>query len=191
MDTKLSLVYFWFGLSYITLIFAAIFYVYLTTPQYIKPTSLNLISYNALPSTHYLINDQVGFRDGRERIVEDFFKKYKSFLASYSNLFVRKADEHGLDWRLLPAISMQESNGGKKVIKNSYNPFGYGIWADKVTKFSSWEEGVETVAKGLKVGYYELGLKTPQQIMAKYTPPSMAKGGAWAKGVDSFMTELR
>ena len=191
MDTKFLLVYFWFSLSYSTLAFASFFVVYLITPQYIQPSSLNLISYKALPSIHYRISDEVKFNDGRARIVEDFFKKYKSVLASQADLFVKVADEKQLDWRLMPAISMQESNGGKKVINDSHNPFGYGIWGQKVTKFSSWEEGIETVAGGLKANYYDKGLKTPDAIMPKYTPPSLARGGTWAKGVKSFMAELR
>lgn len=191
MDTKLSLVGFWFGLSYTTFIFASVFLVYLTTPQYVKPSSLHLISYNALPAAHYKISDEVKFRDGRARIVEQFFNNYKSALAKYADLFVSVADERQLDWRLLPAIAMQESNGGKRVITNSYNPFGYGIWGEKVTKFTSWESSIKTVASGLKSNYYDLGLKTPAQIMTKYTPQSLAKDGAWAKGVNFFIAQLR
>ncbi len=86
---------------------------------------------------------------------------------------------------------MQESNGGKKVINNSFNPFGYGIYGTKVIRFNSWEEAIERVGRALREEYLNIGLKTPFQIMSKYTPPSLAKDGAWAKGVITFMEELR
>ena len=86
---------------------------------------------------------------------------------------------------------MQESNGGKKVINNSHNPFGYGIYGGLVIKFASWDESIERVGRALREDYLNQGLKNPHQIMAKYTPPSLAKNGAWAKGVTTFMEELR
>ena len=86
---------------------------------------------------------------------------------------------------------MQESNGGKKVINNSYNPFGYGIYGSLVIRFKSWEEAIERVGKALREDYLDKGFKNPYEIMVKYTPPSLAKEGAWAKGVTTFMEELR
>ncbi len=38
--------------------------------------------------------------------------------------------------------------------------------------------------------YIDIGLDTPEKIMAKYTPPSLEKGGPWAKGVNQFMSDL-
>ncbi len=99
--------------------------------------------------------------------------------------------KYGLDYKLLPSVAMQESNGGKKVIADSFNPFGYGIWGKQVKKFSSYEEAIERVGRGLREDYLDQGLDTPEKIMPKYTPPSVAKGGPWAKGVSSFMEELR
>ena len=49
---------------------------------------------------------------------------------------------------------------------------------------------METVAKTLKTKYIDIGLDTPEKIMAKYTPPSLKIGGPWAKGVNQFMTDL-
>ncbi len=138
-----------------------------------------------------LISDSVIQSDARPKLIENFFKHYESPLGGYSQLFVAIADKYGLDYKLLPAISMQESKGGQKIVDSSYNPFGYGIYGDVVLKFSSWEEAIERVAKGLKADYLDKGLKTPNQIMAKYTPPSLAKGGSWAKGVTYFMDELK
>ena len=45
--------------------------------------------------------------------------------------------------------------------------------------------------RALKEEYIDKGLKTPEQIMVKYTPPSIKTGGSWAKGISSFMFELQ
>ena len=174
-----------------TLIFSLTFTLYLSRPKMITPSVQNFKLYAALPSTTNSISDEINHADGRAKRIEDFFKDYKSPLSGYGNIFIQVADKYQLDYKLLPAIAMQESNGGKKVIKNSYNPFGYGIYGKLVIKFESWDEAIERVGKALREDYLNQGLKTPNQIMAKYTPPSLEKGGAWAKGVSTFMEELR
>jgi hypothetical protein len=93
---------------------------------------------------------------------------------------VRISDKYSLDYRLLAAISMQESNACKAIPPGSFNCWGFGIYGGHVTKFDSYVDGMETVAKGLKEDYVDKGLITPKDIMSKYTPSS---NGSWAKGV--------
>lgn len=181
----------WFAATATTLIFSLLFSIYLSNTKIVKPTVQSFKLYAALPKSEVLISDDIYHADGRAKIIENFFKTYKAPLADSSNAFIAIADRHNLDWRLLPAISMQESNGGKKVINDSFNPFGYGIYGKVVTKFQSWDEAIERVGRSLREDYLNLGLKTPYQIMTKYTPPSLSKEGAWAKGVIAFMEELR
>lgn len=180
----------WFGTTITTLIFSLLFAFYLSVPEVIKPSSQSFKLYAALPKSETSISDDIDHADGRAKIVENFFKGYKSPLSEYGNNFIEVADKYKLDYRLLPAIAMQESNGGKRVIKNSYNPFGYGIYGSLVTRFESWDKAIEKVGAALREDYLNQGLKTPVEIMAKYTPPSLKKEGAWAKGVSSFMEEL-
>lgn len=66
-------------------------------------------------------------------------------LAGYGGQFVRVADKYGLDWRLLPAIAIRESSGGKQMCGN--NPFG---WASCRTDFDSVQEAIEYV--GINLG---------------------------------------
>lgn len=188
---KQTLVAAWFAASTTALIFSVLFSVYLSTSKTVRPNVQNFKLYAALPESENLISDSVIPADGRAKIIEDFFKDYKTPLVGFSNIFIQVADKYQLDYRLLPSIAMQESNGGKRVIENSYNPFGYGIYGTLVIRFKSWDEAIERVGRALKEDYLNQGLKTPYQIMAKYTPPSLAKDGAWAKGVSSFMEELR
>lgn len=183
----------WFATASTTLIFSLIFTFYISGAQTISPRidAQNYKLYAALPKSELSVSGDIVYTDGRAKIVENFFAKYKTPLSEYSDVFIKVADKYNLDYRLLPAISMQESNGGKRVIKDSLNPFGYGIYGGKVIRFSSWEQAIERVGKALREDYLNEGYKTPTQIMAKYTPPSLKKEGAWAKGVTTFMEELR
>lgn len=191
MDKQATFVASWFGASFTSLIFSLLLLMYLSTAKYAPIVTSDFKLYSALPAQNTVVSDSIVHTDARAKIVEDFFAGYKSTLASFGSKFITVADKYQLDWRLLPAIAMQESNGGKKVITNSYNPFGYGIYGTNVRKFPSWEDAIERVGQALREDYINQGLKTPEEIMAKYTPPSLATNGAWAKGVRSFMNELQ
>jgi hypothetical protein len=128
--------------------------------------------------------------DARPLLIQKYLKHYSSSLEPYSQIIVNISDKYSLDYRLLVAIAQQESNLCKKIPDNSYNCWGFGIYGDKVTRFDNFPQAMEAVAKTLKRNYIEKGLDTPEKIMAKYTPPSVEKGGPWAKGVSMFLEEL-
>lgn len=113
-----------------------------------------------------------------------FFRKYDSVLYDKSEYIVKMADQYKLDYRLIPAIAMQESGLCKSIYEGSHNCWGWGIYGNKVTRFSSYEEAIETISRGLKKNYIDKGLTTPEDIMRKYTPPST---GSWAFGVNFFL----
>lgn len=182
----------WFLTSLTLFTFASLMLIYLSLTRLVpEVTNPHYQIYQALPA--FEISEQeisIGSSDARSVIVANFLKAHKSPLSKYAAELVATADMYKLDFRLLPAISMQESNGGKVVPHNSYNPFGYGIYGGKVIRFSSWEEAIERVGRGLKEDYLDLGLKTPHDIMTKYTPPSLKKGNAWAIGVSAFIEQM-
>ena len=113
-----------------------------------------------------------------------FFRKYESVLYDKSEFIVKMADQYKLDYRLIPAIAMQESGLCKHIYEGSHNCWGWGIYGNKVTRFDSYEEAIETISRGLKKNYIDKGLTTPEDIMRKYTPPST---GSWAFGVNFFL----
>lgn len=113
-----------------------------------------------------------------------FFRKYDSVLYDKSEFIVKMADTYKLDYRLIPAIAMQESNVCKYIYEGSHNCWGWGIYENKVTRFDSYEEAIETISRGLKLYYVDKGLTTAEAIMRKYTPPS---DGSWAFGVNTFL----
>lgn len=130
-------------------------------------------------------------RDARPKIVSAFLENYSCPLVPYDHYadrYIEVADKYGLDFRLIPAISMQESNCCKKIPEGSNNCWGYGIYGDQVVRFQTVEEGIETVAKTLAKNYTAKGLMEPEEIMAKYTPQSK---GSWAAGVMHFMAEMK
>ena len=126
--------------------------------------------------------------DARPEILRKFFKKYDSDLEPQSEYFVQIADIYNLDFRLLPAIAMQESNLCKKIPEDSFNCWGFGIYGDKVTRFTSYETAIETVAKTLRSEYNDKGLLSAEEIQSKYTPSS---NGSWASAVSHFMNEMK
>lgn len=156
-----------------------------------KNIALNIntqsVAYAALPPSSGMLKSEIVEEDARIAVVRDFFTKYKSPLLGLEDEVVASADKYGLDYRLIPAIAMQESNLCKKIIKDSYNCWGFGIYGKRVTKFDNYKEAIDTVTKTLATKYKSNGLETPEEIMTKYTPGS---NGSWAFGVNHFMNQL-
>jgi len=144
-------------------------------------------AYAALPAASGTLKTRIGEEDARITVVKGFFKKYKSDLFPYADNVIYAADKYGIDYRLIPAIAMQESNLCKKAPKGSYNCWGFGIYGKKVTKFENYADAIDTVTKTLANKYKANGLESPEQIMSKYTPGS---NGSWADGVNHFMDQL-
>lgn len=103
---------------------------------------------------------------------------------------VQEADKNDLDWRLLPAIAIRESTGGKFACKKvENNPFG---WGSCKIGFKSTEEAIEIVAKNLggnnpntERHYAD---KTTDQILKAYNPPSIIPN--YVKQVKSIMKAI-
>ena len=131
-------------------------------------------------------NDKT-IKDKRIAVLKAFLRQHDSPLYDHAEFIVKVSDQNELDYRLLPAIAMQESTACKAIPINSFNCWGWGIYGTTVTRFSSYEEGIDTVARGLKTNYIDRGLKTPEEIMRKYTPSS---NGSWALGVNTFVGVL-
>jgi hypothetical protein len=145
------------------------------------------VAYAALPPASGSFKMTLIAQDARVSMIKDFFKKYKSDLLPYAQNIVAAADKYDLDYRLVPAIAMQESNLCKKAPKGSYNCWGFGMYGKKVLKFDNYAQAINTVTKTLATQYKGQGLATAEQIMTKYTP---SNNGAWAISVNHFMDQL-
>jgi hypothetical protein len=141
----------------------------------------------SLPSSYPEIAGEVLAADARGEIIKDYLINYNSPLEPYAYLIVNTADKYGLDFRLITAIAQQESNLCKNYPEGTFNCWGWGIHSLGTLGFSSFEEGIEEVSKGLKENYIKEGYVTPEIIMTKYTPLS---NGSWAKGVTQFLSDM-
>jgi len=99
-----------------------------------------------------------------------YFAEYDTPLEGYGMKFVIEAEKNNLDWRLLPAIAMRESTGGKFACKKVTNSvFG---WGSCKIGFKSIDESIEIVAFNLggnnpNTDHHYEG-KTTEQILRKY-----------------------
>ena len=142
----------------------------------------------ALPEAIGGISTAIATGDARPVIIDQYLTLYDSPMAPYADFLFEMSEKYGLDYRLMIAIAQCESNLCKKAPPGSYNCWGF---ENGTTNFSSWEQAIEQVAKTLKERYIDQGLVTPEQIMAKYAPPSVEKGGPWAICVNQFLEELQ
>lgn len=82
--------------------------------------------------------------DTRAERIDAYYEAREMPLAGYGEQFVKVADEYGLDWRLLPAIAVRESSGGKRLMNN--NPFG---WGSAKIPFEDFTEAIDVVGWNL------------------------------------------
>ncbi|OGH11441.1 MAG: hypothetical protein A3B38_01285 [Candidatus Levybacteria bacterium RIFCSPLOWO2_01_FULL_36_13] len=179
-----------FFLTPVLLILTLLFYSYINSQNassFLTFQRAPKVAYAALPGSNTAYVLKMNSKDGRIEAVKAFLDRYNSSLSPYAEFVVSTADKYGLDYRLIPAIAMQESTLCKKAPKNSYNCWGFGIYGKKVTRFDNYHIAIETVTKTLATKYKDQGLETPEQIMSKYTPSS---NGSWAKGVLGFMERM-
>ncbi len=161
-------------------------FAYGTTP--FSPVPQKTVRFAALPTIESTFKEEVTQQDARYEIVRQFLAKYHSPLTDYAQNIIDAADKYQLDFRLIPAIAMQESNLCKRIPEDSHNCWGFGIYGKKITKFGDYPEAIDTVTKTLATKYREKGLHTPDQIMSMYTPSS---NGSWSNGVNFFMDQLQ
>jgi hypothetical protein len=118
--------------------------------------------------------------------IDGFLQGKGSPMAGLGSVFVGSGRKYGVDPRLLVGISGIESSFGKHIY-GSYNAWGWGPGKP----FSSFEEGIATVAKGLRSGYLDRGLTDPYSIGKRYAPASDGNNPHhWADTVSQFMRDL-
>jgi hypothetical protein len=163
-------------------------------PELIDPAVIaSASSTTAVPNSDQVkgVSSEVEYEDSRPYLVANFLERYNSPMEPhdfYGEKLVEIADRHNIDFRLLPAIAMQESNLCKVIPPGSYNCLGFGVHSRGTLGFESYEAGFERAAREIKANYIDIGLTTPEQIMRKYTPSS---NGSWAASVNQWMAEMR
>ncbi len=122
--------------------------------------------------------------------INAYFKSKDMPLEGTGMKMVLEAEKNDLDWRLLPAIAIRESTGGKNDcnrVRN--NVFG---WGSCKIGFKSIGEAIEVVAWNLGGNnpnterHYDN--KTTKQILRAYNPPSVILN--YASQVMSIMKSI-
>jgi hypothetical protein len=124
--------------------------------------------------------------DSRVTILREYLEQYNSPLASHAKTFVETADKYNLDWKFVAAISGLESTFGREIPYNSFNGWGWGIFGDNMIRFSSWDEGIETVSEGLRNKYMNRWGAQDVYAIGKF----YASSPTWAQRVTYFMDSI-
>lgn len=126
--------------------------------------SSHIGSLSTTPITQVVVSvDDV--RVKKAEIIDTYFKDRSMPLEGTGMTFVLVAEKYGLDYRLLPAIAVRESSGGKQACGN--NPFGWG--SCKLHNFKSYGDAIESLGKNLgganaKTARYYAGKNTAEKL---------------------------
>lgn len=104
--------------------------------------------------------------DPRVGILRRFLQEKHSPAESYAETFIREADSHKLDWRLLPSLAFVESGAGKTCRRN--NLFG---WDNGASRFSSVTAAIHQVAEALAEARPYKGKSTMEKLAAYNESP--------------------
>jgi hypothetical protein len=154
-----------------------------------SPTAGSAI-FTSPPPEGVLLGESTVAKEARPIILRRFLDSYNSPLVPYTDFILEISEKYELDWRLLTAISGNESLFGRVTPPDCYNAWGWGIHSRGTLCFSNWKEGIEAVARGIKRNYVDQGLVTVDQIMLKYAPVSVANGTGWNESIKWFMDRL-
>lgn len=102
--------------------------------------------------------------DPRILSLRRFFQRHNSPAQHLSEVFIKEADNNGLDWRLLPGLALVESGGGQHCQK--FNLFG---WMNGQAAFSSFSDGIRQVAWFLSNSRYYRN-KSIDRVLLTYNP---------------------
>ncbi len=114
--------------------------------------------------------------DNRAAKIDAYFAQWDLPLAGHGKGMIEAADKYGIDWRLLPALAMLETTGGKNLCGNGTNLNAFGFGSCKI-HFSTFEASFEAVAKtvsgnGEKTSHLYKGKSVPE-ILEVYNPPEV------------------
>jgi hypothetical protein len=140
--------------------------------------------YAALPTTQVQFAGNVTVDDVRVGRLENVFQLYGSVLKSFSSVIVSSADLYGLDYRLLPAIALEESKGCLYGVGDTHNCWGWGAYNNHILDFPDYQTAIVSITKSLAKNYKNKGLSTPEEIAKIYAPDNATD---WADKIIYFM----
>lgn len=134
--------------------------------------------------------------DARALLLAEFIRRYtpNSPFLPFTDRIVSLADQYNIDYRLVPAIAMCESNLGTRIPSHdSFNAWGIAVYTGtqhgKV--FDSWDHAFEWVSRFLSEKFYSRGITNLRDIGAIWAPPSVENGYSWSNCVEKFMNKIQ
>ncbi|MEK7563954.1 MAG: hypothetical protein AAB510_00055 [Patescibacteria group bacterium] len=130
---------------------------------------------DALVASNQAKEAAIQINDLKAKAIDAYFEDRNMPLKGVGKKMVEEAEKNDLDYRLLPAIAVRESTGGRHAcIMVPNNPFG---WGSCKIGFSSNDKAIETVARNLGGNNpntdHHYANKTTKEILQKYNPPSI------------------
>jgi len=158
-----------------------------------SPISDSAMQVTAAAGSGQVLSASVIGADARALLLTGFLREHGSPMAPHAEFIVSEADRNGLDYRLLVAIAMCESNLGKRMPSNdSFNPFGIAVYTGQQSgkKFDGWEHAVTWVSEYIKSYYYDRGIYDLRDIGAIWAPPSVETNYSWTSCVEEFQGKI-
>ncbi len=145
---------------------------------------------NDLTATKTAVDPKLVAQVAKAKAIDAYFEAHDMPLKGTGLKMVQEAEKNELDWRLVAAIAVRESTGGKHDCTSvANNPFG---WGSCKIGFKSVDEAIETVARNLggnnpnTAQHYDN--KSTIQILRAYNPPSVIP--QYAQQVIAIMTAI-
>lgn len=197
MIQKIILTVVWFPLTFVLLILN----LTLLRTLYLEGSHVQAVESTNLPAKHItaaagsaqILGSSIIAGDAREMLLEAFLRQHDSPMTPFSGLIVREADAKGIDFRLVVAIAMCESNLGKKMPKkDEFNAWGIAVYTgqNQGKAFDSWEHAIGWVSQYIKTKYYDRGITALKDIGAIWAPPSVQNGDSWSNCVERFQKSI-
>lgn len=139
-----------------------------------------LLASPALADPDPIPAEAISRKDPRWILVKQFFLDNAAPAHVYADDFLIAADRNGLDWRLLPSLSIMESGGGRAARNN--NMFG---WDNCRVRFRTVKDGIYRVASMLRTSPFYKKKTSTEQILWTYNPRK-----AYYKKVRALMAQL-
>lgn len=192
MIRKALLLVLWFPLTFILLFLNLALLRTLNrqaTPVQAGETTVFPKNITAMAGTAQILGSSVVAGDARALLLKSFLNQHNSPMAPFSELIVTEADSNGLDFRMVVAIAMCESNLGKRMPKkDEFNAWGIAVYTgeNKGKAFDSWPHAITWVSQYIKTKYYDRNITDLKDIGAIWAPPSVEKGYSWTNCVQNF-----
>lgn len=207
MVRKLLLVLSWFPLS-ITVLVLFLYYLHSINPSGFSKNKEVQAYYDTSSSAQYEVEPGVAIAgetaqvlsatvtagDARTLLLTTFLETHNSPMAPFADHIVHEADANKIDFKLIPAIAMCESNLGKRMpSSDSYNAWGISVYTGQVTgaTFKGWPQAISWVSKYVKEKYIDKGVTDLKEIGSIWAPPSVETGYSWTNCVETFLADIQ